>query len=185
MWEISASSSEFCCESKLTLKKKVYLKRKKHKNKFDEPPVYRLFSKLRIIRESPRSVETFREKENQWWNPQTTGREVNTESREAEAIRLAGKTAAAAAQSIQLCLTVCDLIDQILVGSIPSVEFPQQEYWTASSMHETGHSKPVRWDNPEGWDGEEGGKGVQDGGHMYTHGWFMSMCGKYHHNIVK
>ena len=24
-----------------------------------------------------------------------------------------------------------------------------------SSMHETGHSKGVHWDNPEGWDGEE------------------------------
>ena len=39
-----------------------------------------------------------------------------------------------------------------------------------SSMHETGHSKSVHWDNPEGWDGEGGGSGVQDGGHMYTHG---------------
>jgi len=38
-------------------------------------------------------------------------------------------------------------------------------------MHETGHSKPVHWDNPEGWDGEGGGRWVQeDGGHMYTHG---------------
>ena len=37
-------------------------------------------------------------------------------------------------------------------------------------MHETGHSKPVHWDNPEGWDGGrwEGGSG--SGGHMYTHG---------------
>ena len=24
-------------------------------------------------------------------------------------------------------------------------------------MHETGHSKLVHWDNPEGWDGEGGG----------------------------
>ena len=38
---------------------------------------------------------------------------------------------------------------------------------------------------PEGWDGKGGGRGVQDGGHMYTHGWFMSMHGKKHHNIVK
>ena len=51
-----------------------------------------------------------------------------------------------------------------------------------SSMHETGHSKPVHWDNPEGWDGEGGGLGVQDAGHMYTHGWFMSMYGKTHQN---
>ena len=39
-----------------------------------------------------------------------------------------------------------------------------------SSMHETGHSKLVHWDNPEGWDGEGGGKGVQDGRQIYTHG---------------
>ena len=45
-------------------------------------------------------------------------------------------------------------------------------------MHETGHSKPVHWDDPEGWDGEGGGRGVQDGEHMYTHAWFMSMYGK-------
>ena len=31
-----------------------------------------------------------------------------------------------------------------------------------SSMHETGHSKPVHWDNPEGWHGEGGGRGIQD-----------------------
>ena len=38
------------------------------------------------------------------------------------------------------------------------------------SMHETGRSGLVHWDNPEGWDGEGSGKRVQDGGHMYTHG---------------
>jgi len=37
-------------------------------------------------------------------------------------------------------------------------------------MHETGHSKPVHWDNPEGWDGEGDGRVVQDRGHMYTCG---------------
>ena len=40
------------------------------------------------------------------------------------------------------------------------------------SMHETGCSGLVHWD------GEGGGRGVQDGEHMYTHGWFMSMYGK-------
>ena len=35
-------------------------------------------------------------------------------------------------------------------------------------MHETGHSKPVLWDNPEGWNGEGGGRGVWDG---ETHVW--------------
>ena len=56
---------------------------------------------------------------------------------------------------------------------------------SASSMHETGHLKPVLWDNPEGWGGEGGGRGIQDGGHMCTHDWFMSMFGKNHYNIVK
>jgi len=32
---------------------------------------------------------------------------------------------------------------------------------------------------------EGGGKGVQDGEHMYTHDWFMSMYGKTHYNIVE
>ena len=32
-----------------------------------------------------------------------------------------------------------------------------------SSMHETGHSKPVPWDDPEGWDGEGGGRGFRMG----------------------
>ena len=45
-------------------------------------------------------------------------------------------------------------------------------------MHETGHSKLVHWDNPEGWDGEGDGRRVQDVGHTYTHGWFMSIYGK-------
>ena len=39
----------------------------------------------------------------------------------------------------------------------------------SSSMHETGSSGPVHWDDPEEWDGEGSGKGVQNGGHMYTH----------------
>ena len=43
----------------------------------------------------------------------------------------------------------------------------------------------VHWDDPEGWDKKGGGSGVQDGEHMYTHGWFMSMYGKNHYNNVK
>ena len=54
---------------------------------------------------------------------------------------------------------------------------------SSTSMQETGHSKPVHWDNPEGWDVEGGGRGFWDGGHRYTHGWFMSIYGK-NHNIV-
>ena len=34
-----------------------------------------------------------------------------------------------------------------------------------SLMHETGHSKPVHWDNPEGWDGEGGGG--RSSGHVH------------------
>ena len=54
------------------------------------------------------------------------------------------------------------------------------------SMHETGCSGLVHWDDPEGWDGEGGRwEGFQDGEHMYTHGGFMSVYGKNHHSIVK
>ena len=41
--------------------------------------------------------------------------------------------------------------------------------------------KPVHWDNPKGWDGEGGGRQVQNEGHMYTCGWFMSVYCKNHH----
>ena len=37
----------------------------------------------------------------------------------------------------------------------------------------------------EGWDEEGGGWGIRDGGYRYTCGWFMSMYGKNHYNIVK
>ena len=53
------------------------------------------------------------------------------------------------------------------------------------SMHETGCSGMVHWDDTEGWDGEGGGQEDQDAGDMYTHGWFIWMYGKTHHNIVK
>jgi len=53
------------------------------------------------------------------------------------------------------------------------------------SMHETGCSGLVHWDDPEGWYREGSGRGIQDGEHMYTRGGFMSMYSKNHHNIVK
>ena len=34
-------------------------------------------------------------------------------------------------------------------------------------------------------EGREVGRRFRMVGHMYTHGWFMSMYGKNHHNIVK
>ena len=52
-------------------------------------------------------------------------------------------------------------------------------------MDEARSSGLVHWDDPEGWDGKGGGRGIQDGEHMYTHGWFMWMYGKNHYNIVK
>ena len=41
-----------------------------------------------------------------------------------------------------------------------------------SQMHETGHTKPMNRDNPEGWDGEAGEWGVQDGG-TQVHPWLI------------
>ena len=46
------------------------------------------------------------------------------------------------------------------------------------SMHETGCSGLVHWDDPEGWDEEGGGRRAQDAEHMYTHGGSMSKYGK-------
>ena len=46
------------------------------------------------------------------------------------------------------------------------------------SMHDTGFSGLMHWDDPEGWDVEGGGRGIQYGKHMYTRGGFMSMYGK-------
>ena len=46
------------------------------------------------------------------------------------------------------------------------------------SMHDTGCSGLVHWDDPEGWYREGGGRGVQDEEYEYTHGGFMLMYGK-------
>ena len=46
------------------------------------------------------------------------------------------------------------------------------------SMHDTGWSGLVHWDDPERWYGEGCGRGVQDGEHVYTRGGFMLMHGK-------
>ena len=46
------------------------------------------------------------------------------------------------------------------------------------SMHDTGCSGLVQWNDQEGWQGEGGGRGGQDGEHMYTRGRFMLMYGK-------
>ena len=46
------------------------------------------------------------------------------------------------------------------------------------SMHDTGCSGLVNWDDPEGWYGEGGGRGVQRREHMYICGGFMLIYGK-------
>ena len=46
------------------------------------------------------------------------------------------------------------------------------------SMHETGCSGLVHWDDPEGWYRVGGGRGLQDAEHVYTSGRFMLMYGK-------
>ena len=43
----------------------------------------------------------------------------------------------------------------------------------------------VHWEDPEESGGEGGERGDRDGEYMYIHGWFMSMYGKNHYNIVK
>ena len=52
--------------------------------------------------------------------------------------------------------------------------------WITSlvSIHNTGCSGLVHWDDAEGWDGDGGGRRVQDQEHIYTSGRFMSMYGK-------
>ena len=44
-------------------------------------------------------------------------------------------------------------------------------------MCETGHSKPVHWDNPEGWDGEGGGR-RGSGCRTHAHPWliYVNVC---------
>ena len=55
-----------------------------------------------------------------------------------------------------------------------------------SSVHETGHSKLVHWDNPEGWDEEGDGRGGSGWG-THVHLWLIhvNLWQKNHHNIVK
>ena len=46
------------------------------------------------------------------------------------------------------------------------------------SMHETGRSGPVHWDNPEGWDGREVGGGSGWGTHVHPWLIHVSVCQK-------
>ena len=46
------------------------------------------------------------------------------------------------------------------------------------SMHDTGCSGLVHWDDPEGWYREGGGREVQDKEHVYTRGRCILIYGK-------
>ena len=52
-----------------------------------------------------------------------------------------------------------DSIETCILSYVKQITSP-------GSMHETGCSGLVHWDDPEGWDGEGGGRGVQDGEQM-------------------
>ena len=47
-----------------------------------------------------------------------------------------------------------------------------QEIISPGSMHETGCSGPVHWDDPEGWDGEGDGRGGS-GWETHVHPWLI------------
>ena len=55
-------------------------------------------------------------------------------------------------------------------------------------LDDTGSSNLVLCDNLEGWDGMGGGRAIQEEGDTYTlltKGWFMLICGRNQHSIVK
>ena len=53
------------------------------------------------------------------------------------------------------------------------------------SMHETGCSGLVHWDDPEGWDGEGGGGGGSGWG-THVHPWVIHVnVWQKHYNIIK
>ena len=59
-----------------------------------------------------------------------------------------------------------------------------QQIASPGSMHETGCSGLVHWDDQEGWDGEGGRRGVQDGEHIYP--WRIHVnVWQNHYNVVK
>ena len=60
----------------------------------------------------------------------------------------------------------------------------QHSLWPSAQNWNGAHkASAVGWPWEMGWGGWW--EGVQDGGHTYTHGWFMSVYGKKHYNILK
>ena len=56
--------------------------------------------------------------------------------------------------------------------------------WNAVSQLHFNKIYILKIENQRDGMGRDVGEGVWAGGHMYTHGWFMSMYGK-NHNIIK
>ena len=69
--------------------------------------------------------------------------------------------------NIETCITICEIDDQFKFDA-----------WNRALK-----AGALRQPRGMGWVGRW--EGIWDGGHMYIRGWFMSMYGKNHHNIVK
>ena len=63
-------------------------------------------------------------------------------------------------------------------GTVKCIISHMKRIASPGSMHDTGCSGLVHYDDPEGWYREGGGRRVQDGEHMFTRGGFMLMYGK-------
>ena len=64
----------------------------------------------------------------------------------------------------------------IETGVLPYVK------WEFTVWHKE-HKAGALW-HPRGWDGRKVRGRFKRQGYMYTHGWFMLMCDRSHHNIV-
>ena len=65
-----------------------------------------------------------------------------------------------------------------------ALKYVYYHMWNRSPV-QVWHMKQGAQGWPRGMACVGGGRGVQEGGHRDTHGWFMSMYGKRHYNIVK
>ena len=63
-------------------------------------------------------------------------------------------------------------------GTVKCIISHMKRIASPGSMHDTGCSGLVHYDDPEGWYREGGGRRVQDGEHMFTRDGFMLMYGK-------
>ena len=68
--------------------------------------------------------------------------------------------------------------------ALKHVNYHVKRIASPGSMHDTGCSGLVHWDDPEGWHGEGGGRRVQDGEYVYTHWWIHVDVWQNQYNIV-